>query len=187
MDIVSRIKLFLNANGITNSQFADTCGIPRPTLSQLLTGRNKKISDEIFTKIHTAYPTLNMMWLMFGDGDMLTIATDSAQTSGTNFASYESHSANPDTPSPSTTPSNSQQSAILFDDISTTDQTDPKIGQNVVSPEQALSQALRHLPLQSIKKSQPSPSTVKGGKQVVSIMVFYSDNSFETFLPAQNP
>jgi predicted XRE-type DNA-binding protein len=45
MDIISRLKLFLEQNGISNSQFADTCGIPRPTLSQLLNGRNKKVSD----------------------------------------------------------------------------------------------------------------------------------------------
>ena len=70
MDLVSRLKLFLNQNGISNSQFADTCGIPRPTLSQLLNGRNKKVSDEIIAKIHASYPSLSIMWLMFGDGDM---------------------------------------------------------------------------------------------------------------------
>ena len=70
MDIVSRLKFFLSHNGISNSTFADTCDIPRPTLSQLLNGRNKKVSDELITKIHNAYPALNIMWLMFGDGDM---------------------------------------------------------------------------------------------------------------------
>ena len=41
MDIISRLKTYLNSMNISNSQFADTCGIPRPTLSQLLNGRNK--------------------------------------------------------------------------------------------------------------------------------------------------
>ena len=54
--------------GISNSLFADTCDIPRPTLSQLLNGRNKKVSDEVIGKIHRAYPSLNVMWLMFGNG-----------------------------------------------------------------------------------------------------------------------
>ena len=71
MDLVSRLKFFLHHNGITNSTFADTCDIPRPTLSQLLKGRNKKVSDELISKIHSAYPTLNIMWLMFGDGEMI--------------------------------------------------------------------------------------------------------------------
>ena len=50
MDIVSRLKQFLQQNGIANSLFADTCDIPRPTLSQLLNGRNKKVSDEVIAQ-----------------------------------------------------------------------------------------------------------------------------------------
>lgn len=70
MDIASRIKKFMDATGIQNSQFADTCGIPRPSLSQLLNGRNKKVSNEVIDKIHEAYPSLSILWLMFGEGDM---------------------------------------------------------------------------------------------------------------------
>ena len=66
MDIVSRIKTFLSQNGIAYSIFADKCEIPRPSVSQLLNGRNKKVSDDVLTKIHLAYPELSMMWLMFG-------------------------------------------------------------------------------------------------------------------------
>ena len=79
MDIVSRLKKFLEHAGISNSQFADTCVIPRPTLSQLLNGRNKKVSDEVIAKIHRAYPTLNIMWLLFGDGEMIMGGEDTAQ------------------------------------------------------------------------------------------------------------
>lgn len=70
MDIVSRLKSFLQESGIPNSQFADACRIPRPTLSQILNGRNKKISDELISKIHEAFPKLSIMWLMFGEGEM---------------------------------------------------------------------------------------------------------------------
>ena len=70
MDLVNRLKYFLESNNIAISQFADTCRIPRPTLSQILSGRNKKISDELITKIHTAYPELSVLWLMFGEGEM---------------------------------------------------------------------------------------------------------------------
>lgn len=71
MNFVSRINEFLKLKQISSSQFADTCGIPRPSVSQLLNGRNKKISDDIIRKIHATYPTLNVMWLMFGEGEML--------------------------------------------------------------------------------------------------------------------
>lgn len=71
MDLVSRLKTFLDSRQISVTQFADECGIPRPTGSQLLAGRNKKVSDEIIGKIHNAYPDLNVVWLMFGEGDMV--------------------------------------------------------------------------------------------------------------------
>lgn len=72
MDIVSRLKKFMEQENIAISQFADTCRIPRPTMSQILNGRNKKISDELISKIHLAYPDLSVLWLMFGEGDMST-------------------------------------------------------------------------------------------------------------------
>lgn len=56
---------------LTNTQFADRAGIPRPTLSQFLTGRNKRLSDDMAAKIHNAFPDLNMLWLLFGEGEML--------------------------------------------------------------------------------------------------------------------
>lgn len=74
MDIVSRIKAFMASSNISSTQFADACSIPRPTLSQILSGRNKKISDEVISKIHEAYPRLSVLWLLFGEGEMLTPA-----------------------------------------------------------------------------------------------------------------
>lgn len=74
MDLVSRLKTFLDSRQISVTQFADECCIPRPTGSQLLAGRNKKVSDEIICKIHNAYPELNVAWLMFGEGDMVSNA-----------------------------------------------------------------------------------------------------------------
>ncbi len=72
MDLVSRLKQYLDSRQISVTQFADECGIPRPTASQLLAGRNKKVSDEIIGKIHQCYPDLNVIWLMFGEGNMVT-------------------------------------------------------------------------------------------------------------------
>lgn len=71
MDVVSRLKYFMDSSGLTISQFADTCNIPRPTMSQLISGRNKRISNEIFDKIHNGFPNLSILWLMFGEGQML--------------------------------------------------------------------------------------------------------------------
>ena len=71
MDIASRLVEFKNYCGLTNSEFCDMTNIPRPTLSQFLSGRNKRLSDNLAARIHEGFPNLNMMWLLFGEGDML--------------------------------------------------------------------------------------------------------------------
>ena len=72
MDIAARLIAFKDWTELSNSQFADQAGIPRPTLSQFLNGRNKRLSDDLTAKLHAAFPMLNVMWLLFGEGDMLT-------------------------------------------------------------------------------------------------------------------
>lgn len=75
--LASRLKLFIDNRGLSNSQFADQCGIPRPSLSQILSGRNKKVSDVLVGLIHAAFPDLSIVWLLFGEGDMLVSAANS--------------------------------------------------------------------------------------------------------------
>ena len=50
MDIVNRLKLFMDSESIGSTQFADACKIPRPTLSQILSGRNKKSAMRLYPK-----------------------------------------------------------------------------------------------------------------------------------------
>ncbi|MDE6271692.1 MAG: helix-turn-helix domain-containing protein [Muribaculaceae bacterium] len=70
--VASRLKLFIDTSGLTSTQFADMCGIPRPSLSQILSGRNKKISDILVGQIHRAFPDLSVVWLLFGEGPVKT-------------------------------------------------------------------------------------------------------------------
>lgn len=67
MDIIARLNEFVCQHKLSSSQFADLLGIPRPSASQILSGRNKKISNEFLGKLHNAFPDLDLMWLMFGE------------------------------------------------------------------------------------------------------------------------
>ena len=178
MDIVSRLKMFLQQAGISNSQFADTCDIPRPTLSQLLNGRNKKVSDEVIAKIHRAYPTLNIMWLMFGDGEMLMSGSNSSSADGDKLSAASSaHDDQIDDIS---------QREISFDDDSQVSYRQPARTQQRMATPSTVNEAI-----QSIMRS--NNITARGGRgsaspearRVVNIMVFYSDGRFEAFEPAQ--
>ena len=176
MDIVTRLKMFLEQTGISNSQFADTCDIPRPTLSQLLNGRNKKVSDEVIGKIHRAYPTLNVMWLMFGDGQMLLRGSDPVASSDVD--NDDPHNNN------ESRLEESGQRAISFDDVESVAYRSAatKSQQRVASPSIETLQSM----MRSAAVRTPKRGTVgENERRVVNIFVFYNDGRFEQFEPTQ--
>ena len=75
----TRLKQFLAAENITQSQFADTINVVRASVSHVLSGRNKPGYD--FVKaIMMAYPTLNIDWLILGKGKMYRDSTSDTTT-----------------------------------------------------------------------------------------------------------
>lgn len=65
----TRLKQFLAAENISQSQFADTIKVVRASVSHVLSGRNNP-SYEFMRAIMLSYPHLNMEWLMLGKGRM---------------------------------------------------------------------------------------------------------------------
>ena len=191
MDIVSRMKQYMERCQLTSSQFADRAGIPRPTLSQLLHGRNKsnegakKISSEIIKKLHDAFPDLNVMWLLFGDGDMVTDENIAISRAQNELKSSGNTSQNADL--------EDIQRQILFDDEfqdfdtekSATAVPDKKI--NPVMPSESPKEFSKTISVTMNDQRAPSGAAFQADKtkKVQSIMVFYSDNSFEIFKPAE--
>ncbi len=179
MDIVSRLKKFITYANVPVTQFADNCNIARPTLSQLLNGRNKKVSDELISKIHDAYPTLSVLWLMFGEGDMLTeknIEISQPQT-GSIF-DYETSQASKDediTPSISFERNFTQKEADIFSEASDLLEPSNSIKKDVSAKNRPSSNAM----------TPPNTITFNADekKKIVNIIVYYNDNSFETFIP----
>ncbi len=177
MDIVTRLKSFMTALNIANSQFADTCHIPRPTISQILNGRNKKISDELIGKIHDAYPQLSVMWLMFGEGDMLINSNIqiSEPKIGDNVSFDNAQSVADET----------IMGRFDFDSPVIEKQPDNLSMKNVVQKAE-----YRESAQVSVNKrvETPSPMSISANpsKQVIEIRVFYNDNSYEIFVPQKN-
>lgn len=95
MDLVGRLNLFIKDLGVSSSYFAEKIGIPKPSLSQILNGRNKKISNELIAKIHQSFPSLNVSWLLFGEGEMMINKTktidDNPYTNNETVATMETH------------------------------------------------------------------------------------------------
>lgn len=162
MDIVSRLKQFISYLNIPVTQFADLCKIPRPTLSQLLNGRNKKISDEILRKLHYKYPILNILWLLYGEGNMLL-----------NNNSIPLKSQNPI----NFTDDSSEKNLINKLEYPNSEAI-KKIGDNNASLD-----AKETISEHKNKVKSEIDSTLDLKKKIVNIIVYYSDNSFESFIP----
>lgn len=180
-NIVSRLKLFMDTNGLSSSQFADKCGIPRPTLSQVLAGRNKKVSDSFVKQIHDAFPDLSIVWLMFGEGPVKV----SGSTPGFGVSS------------PNLTDPVSIEGAVSQNissvRIQNSMEPDSSPSSGKFSTEKALNQSdfsynsaknqlfeadLRMLDLKNqIENMRQNP------RKVIQITIYYDDSTFETFIP----
>ena len=75
----TRLKQFLAAENISQSQFADTIKVVRASVSHVLSGRNKPGYDFI-AAIMAAYPDLNLEWLMLGKGKMYRNSPSTEET-----------------------------------------------------------------------------------------------------------
>ncbi len=172
MDIVNRLILFMEKHGIGSTQFADACGIPRPTLSQNLSGRNKKISDAVISKIHNAYPRLSVLWLLFGEGQMESLPNNQVPEPQKS-AQYTS--------------SISQNNPYQPPQTDNVDPDDGLFGLNNSSEPLIFDDDEHMKEVSSTQESSGETPTVTipadGSKSIINIMVFYSDNSFQSFIP----
>lgn len=184
-NFATRLKVFMESLGMQSSQFADLCEIPRPSFSQLLSGRNQKVSDVLIRKIHAAFPDLSITWLMFGEGVMLNskIPESDFSADGLHSSGKNALPDNPDANNPAKNPSefvNSPHSPSVSSEYPNLKPlTDPStIPHNAIF--QQLEESKKILELQTqIEKLQKNP------RRVVQITVYYDDSTFETFISSK--
>ncbi len=175
--------------GIPNSQFADTCDIPRPTVSQLLNGRNKKVSDEIISKIHAAYPSLSVMWLLFGEEPMMLDGAAQSSSSDTvgggEVNLFDENLIN--VPNDRDMEINSNLSELTNQGRIVFDESKPyksAVNNDTNLQKQNIAQTIEKITHSAEFKKSNGERSNMSSKEIVNIMVFYSDNSFESFKPA---
>lgn len=154
-DLKERIKWLIQYHRINDAAFAQKIQTNRSTLSQCLNGPNG-VSKELILKIHDAYPSVTIEWLMFGEGS----------------------------------PFKSDRQAAL-DRIYSPENVIKQTGSSI--PPECSTDLPREIPQNptlfsenkdSAIKNPITPSTVKSeveSHRIVKIMVFYSDNTFETY------
>lgn len=177
--IIQRLKQFMAQTGLTSTQFADKASIPRPTLSQMLHGRNKSINNQVLAKLDENFPELDIVWLLFGRGDMLV--------NGNIKSSERQNALFFDEPK-----GQAPENDTVNDEPDVTYGIKAKLHKEIGSAKDDLpssdgpgwaASVLCSPPEEAIRNATKSVST-EAGKRISSIIVLYTDNSFETFTPS---
>lgn len=68
--IADRLRLLIDSLGIEDQEFAQKVGISKATLSNILTKKTKSTKAEIVAEIWRTFPSLNIRWLLLGEGEI---------------------------------------------------------------------------------------------------------------------
>jgi transcriptional regulator with XRE-family HTH domain len=160
MNLSAKIELLIQAKKLSASQFADTLGIPRSSISHILSGRNKPSLD-VVQKILIAFPEIPAEELLDDKRDLSISA-----------------------PAPKVAPSPIASTPSLFDAVIPGAPESPK--NNL--PEQTIVQSNLRRPRESSpKSSQPvvaAPTTTAHlAKKIERVIIFYTDGTFTESKP----
>ena len=87
-----RIRSVMDYAKMSQQDFASALGISPASLSSIFTGRTNPTGNHV-TAIHRAFPEINVNWLMFGEGEMMTKSSDAENSETKNPAVAESISS----------------------------------------------------------------------------------------------
>lgn len=146
----------MKSEGLTPSRFADEIGVQRAIISHITSGRNAA-SSNVIAKILTRFPTINPDWLFNGTGQMKRNTTQTTKTSTT-----------------------LKTNSDLFENasnISTEKEKKPEYRIDFIDKKST------HPPKQPEKENVVYKEKEIQVKTIEKITVFYSDNTYETFIP----
>lgn len=159
-----RLQQFLAAENISQSQFAETIGVARASVSHILAGRNRPGYDFICSLLEH-YPSLNSEWILMGKGKMYKGAVEKApQAEAPVIApiqamrepqSVQTPTHGPQEPVPAPLEAHKDENGTMVQESLFTAQEEPEI-----------------------HASAPVPP-VSSARTVSKIIVFYSDNTFQ--------
>lgn len=172
-----RIEFIMNGYGLTSSQFADKTGIPRASVSHILSGRNKP-SLEVLQKVAAVFPDIDIQWLMLGVGQKPDFSQAVVQGESSKVIAEESAVA---------------QEANLFMQYNEPEQPVVSIRQqskqSVVQPEKPRVEEMRQQrvapknPQQAQRRTPQQRAVVEQVRRIKEIRVFYSDGTYEILYP----
>lgn len=167
-----RILQIMQNKGMNQQEFSKASGIAPASLSSIFTGRTSPTLKHA-EALHQHFPELNMSWLLFGDGQMMTSQTDAADAGNAGDGTGSSFS--PDSPL-----AGARENSGLFEstfnfppsqDLPKTVPASQHVSQDMASGNQYIPQ----IPIELLKKLDTKP------RRIAEIRIFFDDGTFEVF------
>lgn len=154
-----RIIQIMSSEGLTPSQFAEEIGVQRATISHITHNRNKP-SNKVVSKILERFPSINPNWLLFGSGEMHI----DKNNDNTTISFLQQPQTSPTSSDLFANPSHIRPQEEKKSEYRTdlTDKTPVRLSE----PTEKETIVIKEIPAKKIEK----------------ITVFYSDNTYETFV-----
>lgn len=198
MEMKDRIMHIMKEAGMSQAEFSKVTGIPAASLSSIFTGRTAPTMKHA-EAIHRYCPTLNLSWLLFGEGEMhLGGGNDDTNGQENDFAqdpelideqSDEQFSGN-GVPTAATYGDQGSQVDLFGTPTRATQYQNvrARVGERPVSKaaqeRQNMSRFQHKDVMASIYGNDASDANInvyKPNKKIVEIRIFFDDGTFETF------
>jgi transcriptional regulator with XRE-family HTH domain len=163
MNLSEKIELLIKRKQLSASQFADKLGIPRSSISHILSGRNKPSLD-VVQKILRVFPEITAEDLLFEDRTLGSVAIVKEITAAPSTPSL----FDPILPTPSeSVKNNSTEQTIVQSNLRRT-------------KENTNSERVASAPT-PISAATSNPSYLE--KKIERVLIFYSDGTFSESRP----
>lgn len=175
-----RIRRVMEYAQLTQQDFAIRLDISPASLSSIFTGRTNPTNNHVMA-IHRAFPDVNINWLMFGEGNMLTAKTSVSLAGDSVEPSALSYDPNQNKNTEDVNKSVDANSSG-FSESYTSDRASSRY---TSIPEQSLPYSNKHALADNIEFMNRAGLLERKLRKIKEIRVFYDDGTYESFSPSK--
>lgn len=183
--MINRIQKIIQLKKLNSSAFADKVGVPRSTISHILSGRNNP-SLEFIQKVLDTFPEIRTEWLVRGDGHMLKATNtlfpdeeyDDTPVSGISEKSVTS----------TDNQTRDELSKVEVEEIPFSEKDDADRGtaeSEILKAEgvKKIAETAQKPSIRALEKNQTPEKSDKKALKTLRVLLFYSDGSFSEHFP----
>lgn len=168
MDEKERIEKVMQVENMNSAQFAAEIGIQSSTLSHILNGRNNPSLD-VLKRILNRFKNISPEWLILDEGSMYRTVKNSQMPSLFDFEDKNDSKSVDYTPNQASKTSDDIEHSTKKEEIA--DNREQNESTNTAQK------------VGAVQQEQIALSNLPGSKSISKIIVYYSDTTYQEFLP----